>query len=442
MSKILDMWIVAVLLCIGAICLFSACTDKNEKEIIVDEPVVPDDCYAESRTVLVYMVAENSLAGHVVGDLNEILLGVKNSNLYAGDKVVVYLDDTRLPRIYCIDKSVTAQTYTELVPEVEYEEDVNSASREQFENILKYVKEHHLASSYGVVMWSHATGWLPSPTEDVSSFGESQSGASYARRKAFGIDNGQNMSSGVGCDSGGQMSIAGIARALENFGGTDFIFFDACFMQAIEVAYELRNATKYIIASPAEIPGPGADYKTMIPACFQKNDWADAMLSAYYDSYSDMKSGYGLLLSSVDTKALPNFAAYVKSVVANERDALIMANYDKVQRYFKYGTWGYGHPDFYDMRGVMKNVLEGEGYAQWLEEEAKVVGCKHTSSWYSDMNRHLNDIDASQCSGVSMFVPLAKYRYSQMSYGYAEFFSSTAWGRYVWEEDEEEDEME
>lgn len=330
MMKIINKKIVVVLSCIAAICLFSACTDKEETE-----GEIADDCYADSRTVLVYVVAENSLSGSVVSDLNEILLGVKNSNLYKGDKVVVYVDDTRLPRIYCIDKNVKAQTYTELVPEVEYEEDVNSASKEQFEAVLQYVKDHHAASSYGVVLWSHASGWLPSPTEGRAL-------STKTRKKAFGIDNEKNTTS----NSGSQMSIASIAEALENFGGTDFVFFDACFMQTVEVAYELRDATRYIIASPAEIPGPGADYKTMIPACFQKDDWADAMVSAYYDSYSDMKSGYGLVISSVDTKAIPNFASYVKNVVANNRDAILSANYDDVQSYFKFGVWTNDYPDF------------------------------------------------------------------------------------------------
>ena len=416
-----------MLSCIVAICLFVACDDKHEVDNTDDNPpIVPDDCYADSRTVLVYIVAENSLSGSAVSDLNEILIGVRNSNLYKNDKVVVYVDDTRLPRIYCIDKSVTALTYTELVPEVEYEEDVNSASKEQFEAILKYVKENHPASSYGVVMWSHASGWLPSPTEDVMS-------ETKPKQKSFGIDNGKNIGSGNGCNSGSQMSIKSIAKALEDFGGTDFVFFDACFMQTIEVAYELRNATKYIIASPAEIPGPGADYKTMIPACFQKEDWAGAMLTAYYDSYSDMKTGYGILLSSVETKAIPNLAEYVKHVVASERDAFLTAGYDDVQRYFKYGIWGSYYPDFYDMRGVMMNVLDKEGYAQWLEEEAKFVRCRHTSSWYSDFNKNLNYIDASQCSGISMFVPLNNRA------NFMNGFAITSWAKYVWSEETDEE---
>ena len=414
MMKVMSKKIVAVLSCMAAIFLFVACSDETKKEI---EVVVPDDCYAESRTVLVYMVAENSLSGSAVSDLNEILIGVNNSNLYQGDKVVVYIDDTRLPLIYCIDKSVVAQTYTELIPEVEYAEDVNSASKEQFEKVLQYVKDNHAADSYGVVMWSHASGWLPSPAE-------MQSVAAKPRKNAFGIDNERNTTS----NTGSQMSISDIAEALEIFGGTDFVFFDACFMQSVEVAYELRNATKYVIASPAEIPGPGADYKTMIPACFQKDDWADAMLNAYYDSYSDMRSGYGLVISSVDTKAIPAFASYVKSIVANERDILLSANYDNAQSYFKYGAWAYDYPDFYDMRAVMMKVLDGDSYAQWLEEEAKVVNCKHTSSWYSDFNKRRNEIDAAQCSGISMYIPLGKYG----NRSFAKFFPYTSWAKYVW----------
>ena len=57
-------------------------------------------------------------------------------------------------------------------------------------------------------------------------------------------------------NSGSKMEIADVAAALDDFPRLDFILFDACFMQAVEVAYELRHVAKYIASSPAEIPNP------------------------------------------------------------------------------------------------------------------------------------------------------------------------------------------
>ena len=54
----------------------------------------------------------------------------------------------------------------------------------------------------------------------------------------------------------------------------DFVLFDACFMQSIEVAYALRNFTDYYIGSPTEIPGPGARYDVLVPALFSDGEVA------------------------------------------------------------------------------------------------------------------------------------------------------------------------
>ena len=108
-------------------------------------------------------------------------------------------------------------------------------------------------------------------------------------RKAFGVDNGKNISTKYGGNNGHQMEIADMANVLEGK-SFDFIFFDACVMQTIEVAYELRHATNYLIASPAEIPAPGANYKTMVKAMFSKEDVVTRIMTDYEREY---RKSYG-----------------------------------------------------------------------------------------------------------------------------------------------------
>ena len=75
----------------------------------------------------------------------------------------------------------------------------------------------------------------------------------------------------VGQDKGNgdnRMNISEFVEILKSAPHFDFILFDACFMQAVEVAYELRDYTDYCIGSPTEIPGPGASYDAVVPAMF------------------------------------------------------------------------------------------------------------------------------------------------------------------------------
>lgn len=425
-GKIIQMQVVAMLVCIATVCLFTSCHRNDEsKENIVDESL------ADSRTVLFYMVAENSLWSYATSehvesyndscDVTEIISGIRKSHLKKGDKVVVYLDDIEKPRIFALDRNVKGIKFHDLTPEYVYNEDVNSSSANQFSKVMDYVQAKYPASSYGIVFWSHGSGWIPSTySKDYTA----------NRRRSFGIDNGYNSASNVG----NQMSITDMAKVIEEKGGVDFVFFDACFMQTIELCYELRRATKYVIGSPAEIPGLGADYRNVIPAMFKNEDYARHIVDAYYEAYRD-NSNYGVIISAVDASRLDDFASYMRTVVANNAPRLFNVanyatfNYFNYERYRKKEPY-YNKPDFYDIKGIMLNALDADDFTRWEEEFGKVVvkNC-FTSTWYS-MYPDLNlSVDAAQCGGVSMFLPLVD-RYA--SDGFVEQSQEMQWGRDVW----------
>lgn len=403
--------VVTMLLCVVAICFFSACKDESKVEKNGNE------VYAPSRTILVYLVAENNLASDLAKDVDEMLAGMKTEGLWEGDRLVLYIDDLNLPRFYMIDRHTTATTLSALEPVKTYDEEINSSSAEQLAEALAFMKTNYPASSYGLVMGSHASGWIPS-----TFYGDYAQDAHA--RYSFGIDNGMNSSSKF--LNGNQMNINNMARAIEGQGGVDFIFFDACFMQNVEVAYELRNAAKYILGSPAEIPGDGAYYQTMVPAMFQASNYAEEMLAAYYAYYVN----FGIIVSCVETDRMDRFASYMKTMIANHRDEILAANYSTMQNYFYYGQWDRHIPDMYDMQGVMKQVLSEDEFEQWKEEAAQVMTCKHANRWFSAFNMARNSIDNEQCCGVTMFVPLSKYEGS--TYRFNESYLDTAWGRDVW----------
>lgn len=413
--------VVVMSLCIAATCSFSACFNDSDGP----EPSKEDPAYAQSRTVLVYMAAENSLDNKVTGDVAEMLAGMRDETLYAGDRLVLYVDDVTLPRLYLIDKNTQARSLSEMTPVVKYEEDVNSASANELEKVLKQVKTLWPAESYGLVMWSHSTGWIPSTNaEDMVSVQAKQ-------RRSFGVDNCMNVSYEPS-NGGRQMDIRYMARALEKAGGVDFILFDACVMQSMEVVYELRHATKYVLGSPAEIPGPGAFYTTMVKAMFKQDNYDKEMLQAYYDYYTKVNNSYGLVISSVKTSALSDFAAYMKTVIAAHRDDFLTANYNKALNYLRFAWTNYLYPDMYDAQGIMKVVLSADEFTRWKQEVAKVVTCKHATGWYSGYNQRLNSIDDEQCCGVSMYVPCSVYEQSRLNLN--EYYFTLDWGQNVWGE--------
>ena len=395
--------IVAAMVFIAATCSFFACSDDDA----IPSPPPP---YAESRTVMVYMVAENSLNGNATADVGEMLLGMNNDTLYAGDKLVIYLDDVKLPRIYVIDKTTKKILLSELEPVWKYDEDVNSSSATQLAAFIDFATTHYPADSYGLVMWSHASGWIPSTYNGDKSL---------SMRKSFGVDNGRNNTN----NSGNQMEISDMANALDGY-AFDFIFFDACLMQNIEVAYELRHSAKHIIASPAEIPAPGANYKTLMKVMFRKDDYVSQMLSAYELEY---RKTYGLVISSVDTSELDDFAEYMKGIVDEHRSDLLALNASSLLNYMHWGQWRNDYPDGLDMQGVMLNVLNEEEFTAWKEKADKIFTCMQNGRWYSSY-QSVNKIDAAQCCGVSMYIPFEKYAFCS----FRDAYLNTSWAKAVW----------
>lgn len=403
--------VATMFLFIVATCSFSACSKDDDIPPFVSP-------YAESRTVMVYMVAENSLNTNVWADMQEMLVGMNNDTLNADDRLVIYLDDVKLPRIYVVDKTTKKTQFSDLVPVMTYEDEVNSSSAEQLRAFVDYAISHYPAKSYGLVMWSHASGWVP------SNYSGDKSGGTSSMRKSFGLDNGKNVGSNDG--GGHQMNIDDMASVLQgrNF---DFIFFDACFMQNIEVAYELRHATKYLIASPAEIPATGANYKTMVKAMFLKDDYANQMLKAYEREY---KNSYGLVISALNTSLLDDYAVYMKSIVAAHRSEMMALNSLSMLNYLHYGPWSINGPDFLDMQGIMLNVLDEGEYARWKAETDKMITCLHAGFWYSNYPRSTVTINDEQCCGMSMFIPFEKYAYN--SWAFNDSYLETSWAKAVW----------
>lgn len=416
-----------IIVLLAATMLLFSCKKEEQKE-------EPEEHYGTTngRTVLVYIVADNNMSTQALTDIREMLIGAK----YLGDKdhLMIYLDDNSLPRIYDVTKSNAGQAYKDLSPVFSFDSEVNSCTYDQLLWVLNYMKEHYAAESYGLVMWSHGSGWLPvNPSTNSKIYG--------VKSRAFGVDkeNGKSI-------TGHQMDIEEIARAIEDFQKVDFLIFDACFMQNIEVLYTLRNTAKAIISSPAEVPGDGAPYHTMLRPMFEDDGYVTGMVDEYYNAYKH-SSVYGILLSAVNCETLEHFAEVTRVYVQKYKQELLTTEYvDKknniptILDYFwfdMYTSSSIQYPDYYDIKGLMKKVMTTEDFAAWNEELNKIIGASvYTYTWYSDvMGKQYKTVDGSQYSGVSMHVPLEKYAVKDSGFKrYASSYYDTEWAQKVWTE--------
>ena len=344
-----------------------ACHDDDPAE-----PAGPGLPGKELRhTAIFYIAGENSLGQFVSVDSAEI---AQAAELLPEDvRVVLFIDDTKSSRLCVKSKDYPMQTVKT------YASNVVATDSASMYQILNDIMLTFPSKSYGLVCWSHATGWLfqteesskaPSRMRTASEWTEWQDGQTSAetadgtvrkvRRRTFGVDNGIRSSYS---DSGPQLSIPAMAGLLSNLPHLDYVMFDACFMQCVEVAYELRNVCDWVISSPAEIPGDGAPYEQVLPLLCANPFSAEAVIDAYH-AYYDHGAGYrtyfGVELSAISTAGMEALAQAtrpcVQQIWGERREAVI----EGVQYY----TTRSDYPAFYDMQSLFYHNLPAEQYAE------------------------------------------------------------------------------
>jgi len=201
---------VAIINCIS---IFSAILLVSCNKIVGTDDIQP------YRTVIVYMAADNDLSDDAWKNISEI----QKAYVGKGVNLIVFIDSSDdLPQILQIEHGGFRRIKTF--------HEFSSVDAIHFNHLLISIIDMYPAASYGLILWSHGTSWLPAGVQ-LRSFGE---------------------------DNGRQMDITTLAAALPvKF---DFILLDACLMGSVEVAYELRNKTDFIIASATEIIYSGFPY--------------------------------------------------------------------------------------------------------------------------------------------------------------------------------------
>lgn len=362
---------------------------SNEKDIEPRLPGMPGDTLA--RTLIVYMAAENSLDNYLRTDSMEIAWGL--DSIDDNSRIVLFIDDRKSSRL-CVG------THRERLRTVKtYDGNICSTDSQTMANILQDIFRLYPARTYALTMCSHASGWL---------FDDPGESTQKSPRRSFGIDNGVRTTS----NNGRKMNIPVLAGVLSGCPHFDYVFFDACVMQCIEVAYELRHVADYIIASPAEIPADGAPYTQMLRSMCTVPADPTALVEMYVDYYINGrgKGSYGgAELSAIRTDKLEHLAQVtaplMNSLLANRTEL----NTTGIQNYYPWPNTA-SFTAFYDLKNLLYNYLDPVSYSSWVREFDEAVPVqKLTSSWYSaypyPSGTRMYAYDIPHCGGVTIYIP-------------------------------------
>lgn len=351
----------------------------------------------ETRTILAYFVADNSLNDYVQTDINELIKGYSNIYDTKRNNLLIYLDNYKTPYLLHITKN-NGKIATDTI---ESYNEQNSLDPDIMSGIINKALNAYQADSYGLVLWSHGSGWTPTIV------------VSYNNTMNFGEDKDNNKEA-----AGNHMNIFNLRKALERCPKFDFIMFDACLMQGIEVAYELKSCTDYIIGSAAEIPSDGAPYNYEVTAFFSKENKEENITRTFYNyykenyindtsrykSYKGYAFPYGINLSLVDCNKLPALASATKKILTKyiKRNETIetgdIVSYD--DNYFGL---------YYDLGNFIKKITNANpDYIEWKSTYDNTVklflSTEHIYSSYANKNQGGISY-MTNSTGLSTYIP-------------------------------------
>jgi hypothetical protein len=332
------------------------------------------------------MAADNNLDPFAVKDI----LAMETVGSDSDIDIIVYLDRVigSKPE-YPVVLWITNDTSDNIISPVirEYKEQ-NSCAPDVLREFLLWSCKEFPSKRFGLILWSHGTGWLPAGFEITPlSFG-------------YDVSDGKN-----------EMEIPDLASALKDM-YFDFIAFDACSMADIEVAFKLRNKTDWLVASQTEILSGGYPYHDILNTLKQNlSEKTDKILSRialdffnYYNSkpYNYQRSASVAVINMKETdnlaKSVSNFISDTLSKTDSSNLINIASNVQRVSL----------NPDFMDIQFDLLdwiNIIE-QTYGVIDSYSNVLKSFRNTVIWQTNTEKFLDSLSLSNLKGLNVWIPV------------------------------------
>jgi hypothetical protein len=381
-------------------------------------------------TIIVYVDGDNNLEPYAFIDLNEMEAadirgtGIKVIALVDGIDGYYYgtgnFTDTRLyevmydvngpylntgiisRRLYSDELGITETGSTEL----------NMADTETLANFITYTQNTFTAENYGLILWDHGDGWpsFPEPEKAPS------------RSIIFDTTSGND-----------KLAIKEVGDTLR---GRDisFIGFDACLMNMVEVAYELKDCCEIMTGSEELESGDGWEYHILLDSFKQSEKTAYSLGVAAVSSYASYHyASDNVTLSVIDLTKMDDLAAALETFIIHLESSSFSNIYAKVaqgsglQRFYSdynpyYGQYMMSHIDLWDFAERLISIPGADDLLGILNETI--------------LYNYTSGDEMTGAHGISIYFPMVNLALapSETEYRNAElsFLENSRWDEYIY----------
>jgi len=274
-------------------------------------------------TFMVYMAGDNNLSAAGDADLQEM------RRVGSSERVNVLVEFDNAGELGTRRIRVTKDGAGETVEQLG---ETDSGSPEVLSNFISWAAGNYPADRYALVLWNHGGGWEPAEVDRIarSVASPGYNGRELAERAASPLGNVFFRSSmekiwslsgpaerAICSDDGsghsldtielGQVIAAGVESIGQPF---DLLGMDACLMSNLEVAYQLRDHVRYVVASEENEPGNGWPYDRILARLTADPSMQTAALAAgivddYTAWYAVHDAGATVTQAAMDLGRLP-----------------------------------------------------------------------------------------------------------------------------------------
>lgn len=393
-KKLLTLFIAALVLMAGV-----SCSDDDSPDV-PDRPVTSVD-----HTLFMFFPWSNTLLSDFRRTVQDMTTVVSRRTMH-DERVIVYMATSQREAVLFELKQRDGQCYTDTL---RHYADSPFTSRSWLSALFSTITTLAPATHYGMVIGCHGLAWVPVRGQ------QNVQGRQYAPSSVHNDIQGlmHNDIQGLmhydiqgpvttryigGLNPETQIETSQLAGAMADAGlHTEYLLFDACYMSSVEVAYEFKDVTHYLIASPTEVISYGFPYLTMGNYLLGTPNYK-GIVDSFINFYSSYSMPYGTV-AVTDCTQLDALAYLAQQInIASEGQP----EPDGVQT-----MDGYSPPLFYDLGHYMSlksaaSTVLSSAFAAQLDKTVPYKG--HTPKYISALRYspvpilHFSGLTTSQSS--------------------------------------------
>lgn len=307
-----------------------------------------------TNVTIIYAVNHNNLSADLINNRNQIIAASSEFEK-TNDKVLLYSYENGACTLKELVYNSAGNASFDVIKN--YEAGVMSTNPERINEVLSYVGSTYPLADKTLYLWGHGLGPVnPQKYSHLPAEGEWGSCVSVSPKTetlySYGgeyIDNSTKMD---------YVDIDQLADAIPS-GVFKTIWFDCCYMSSIEIAYQLRDKCRYLVAYPTEIASEGLPYNRVLPYTVGSNPKLNVAAEQLYDYYVNKKPSYPVTVTVWDLSKIGDFANSVKNYVSklgSKPSFEGVVNYSRLTMPSPYRN--VDHP-YYDLLGWLKQGKDG-----------------------------------------------------------------------------------